>query len=56
MVNTRFNISKGLYSGQIVRPARVEKPRIKFIWPKVVAPLLKCFSMKCHCAQYDALV
>ena len=33
MVDTRFNISKGLSGSQIVRPAGDEKPGIKFVWP-----------------------
>ena len=36
VVNTRFNISKRLSGGQIVRPARDEKPGIKFVWPILI--------------------
>ena len=33
VVDTRFNISKGLSGSQIVRPAGDEKPGITFVWP-----------------------
>ena len=39
MVDTRFNISKGLSGSQIVRPAGDEKPGIKFVWPKLYSTL-----------------
>ena len=43
VVDTRFNISKGLSGSQIVRPAGDEKPGIKFVWPKVKHILLWCY-------------